>query len=326
MIKKSPNDIIMMVKTDTASKETINEVSPDEWAPKFWYVFDTLVKTYDLSKKGAVCKFFRSLCVLLPCNRYKEYYMQFISDHPIGGVLRSKDTLHCWLTNLRSNSPQTQSLIVSCAQYPENPKEWGPKYWYLFDTIVKTYDRTKRAGVCDLFRSLCTLLPCAKCKEHYRAYMKNYPIENSLQSRDTLHRWVSNLKSEISRTRLQVIQNNKIASNTHNVVSVPNAPDVRDVSNAKSNAKSVHSPLEKFTNNTDNTNNTDTTNVTGNLKGVRRGISQTIAVRTNPKKSIIRVPNAPRRVAPMKLPNLPLKQQTRQIKRPGKKSGCNCNS
>tara|TARA_B100001027_G_C16191593_1_gene296296 strand:+ start:442 stop:888 length:447 start_codon:yes stop_codon:yes gene_type:complete len=85
-----------------------------------------------------------------------------------------------------------------------DPKVWGPKLWFVIHTIALNYPDNpsydqKRIHE-DFFNNLVFLIPCDKCRIHYRQHINNNPVVNHLKNSDTLFRYTIDLHNEVNKT------------------------------------------------------------------------------------------------------------------------------
>ena len=85
-----------------------------------------------------------------------------------------------------------------------DPKIWGPKLWFVIHTIALNYPdnpsyEQKRIHE-DFFNNLVFLIPCEKCRVHYRQHINNNPIVNHLTNSDTLFRYTIEIHNEVNKT------------------------------------------------------------------------------------------------------------------------------
>ena len=71
-----------------------------------------------------------------------------------------------------------------------NPRYWGKPTWEFLDMIVATYPlenptEDRKNAVFELMDSLLILLPCPKCRLHYKEFRKHHSLTDALQSRAT---------------------------------------------------------------------------------------------------------------------------------------------
>ena len=80
--------------------------------------------------------------------------------------------------------------------------EWGPPLWYKLH--MKTFDypdvATYKEKVLAIkyFKEVEKLLPCEKCRVHYRQNLKASPIEYHVDTRDELVRWLIDLHNKVN--------------------------------------------------------------------------------------------------------------------------------
>lgn len=86
-----------------------------------------------------------------------------------------------------------------------NPEIWGPHAWMFLHTITLNYPenpsyqdkQTHRL----FFESLQDVIPCPKCKQHYKQNLIDYPIQ--LNSKKELISWLINIHNQVN------LKNNK---------------------------------------------------------------------------------------------------------------------
>lgn len=84
------------------------------------------------------------------------------------------------------------------------PSEWGPKYWYIIDLTVATYGtqptNSQKQHVFRWFNALVEVLPCDRCRAHYKQLWKRNPLTaRHLANSTTLEKWVAWMKGEVSK-------------------------------------------------------------------------------------------------------------------------------
>ena len=85
-----------------------------------------------------------------------------------------------------------------------DPTVWGPRLWFVIHTIALNYPDNpsydqKRIHE-DFFNSLVFLIPCDKCRIHYRQHINNNPVVNHLKNSDTLFRYTIDLHNEVNKS------------------------------------------------------------------------------------------------------------------------------
>ena len=81
-------------------------------------------------------------------------------------------------------------------------KEWGPTGWNFMHAITFSYpteptDDDKKEAI-NFFRSIERLLPCMRCREHYKHGLEKHPVEKYVHSRDALSRWLVNFHNSVN--------------------------------------------------------------------------------------------------------------------------------
>lgn len=87
-----------------------------------------------------------------------------------------------------------------------NPKVWGPHAWIFLHSITLNYPLHPNKQVMkqyyNFFTNLMYVLPCDKCKKHYRQNLKKYPLTNKiLSSRERLIKWLINIHNCVNETK-----------------------------------------------------------------------------------------------------------------------------
>ena len=84
-----------------------------------------------------------------------------------------------------------------------NNNVWGPSAWTFLHTITYNYpenpsDNDKK-NYHNFFDSLQHVLPCDKCKGHYKQNIQKYDLNNSLDNRDDLVKWLIDIHNEVNK-------------------------------------------------------------------------------------------------------------------------------
>ena len=81
-------------------------------------------------------------------------------------------------------------------------RKWGPDGWSLLHSITFNYplkptpkDKTEHLL---FFNTLQHILPCKYCRESFKEYMKKSPIDNNLDSRKKLSKWLYNIHNLVN--------------------------------------------------------------------------------------------------------------------------------
>jgi len=85
-----------------------------------------------------------------------------------------------------------------------DPNIWGPHGWQFLHSITLAYpeipsveDKNNHAI---FFNNLKNILPCKKCKDHFANNLLELPIENYLDSKETLFNWLVDIHNRVNIT------------------------------------------------------------------------------------------------------------------------------
>jgi hypothetical protein len=87
-------------------------------------------------------------------------------------------------------------------------KVWGPPGWLFLHSISFGYPYTinhknpahknKKAEYATFFNYVGTVLPCKYCRESYLDFLKEYPVENHLNTREEITKWLYNIHNRVN--------------------------------------------------------------------------------------------------------------------------------
>ena len=85
-----------------------------------------------------------------------------------------------------------------------DPNIWGPHAWILFDSICISYPEIpteeEKKHYKQFFYSLIYVLPCDKCKKHFKNHLKKHPLDDMILSdRENMIKWLLNIHNNISK-------------------------------------------------------------------------------------------------------------------------------
>ena len=94
-----------------------------------------------------------------------------------------------------------------------NPEIWGPGAWTFLHTVSFNYptnpsDIQKRYYK-DFFENLQNILPCPKCAHHYGHNINKYSLDDALESKDKLIKWLIDIHNEVNKKNNKKIYNYK---------------------------------------------------------------------------------------------------------------------
>lgn len=120
-----------------------------------------------------------------------------------------------------------------------DPNKWGPPLWHFLHIMTFNYpDNPTSLDIQNhqmFLESLKHILPCEKCKNHYKENITNYPPK--LQSKLEFIKWMIDLHNEVNKKNnkkiysydeaIELIKNNfekdKVVNNTQSVVKSDNS-------------------------------------------------------------------------------------------------------
>jgi len=83
-----------------------------------------------------------------------------------------------------------------------DPEIWGPHGWYFLHSITLAYpdNPTEDDKIYhkNFFESLKNILPCDKCRNHYDQNLITYPIENHLENKESLFKWLVDVHNRVN--------------------------------------------------------------------------------------------------------------------------------
>ncbi len=82
------------------------------------------------------------------------------------------------------------------------PKVWGPKLWFVIHTVALNFPENPsyqdKRNHEDFYNNLALIIPCEKCRIHYRERLNKYPIINHLEGPDKLFRYTIILHNDVN--------------------------------------------------------------------------------------------------------------------------------
>ncbi len=79
-------------------------------------------------------------------------------------------------------------------------KFWGPSLWKVIHSFAVTYQPSQKTAIKHFIeKTLTTLIPCAKCREHLKSNLKRLPLNDYLENNDTLFLWTYYLHDLVNR-------------------------------------------------------------------------------------------------------------------------------
>ena len=111
---------------------------------------------------------------------------------------------------------------------PNDPKVWGPHFWFVMKSAVDNFPLKASSQVqkqyINFFTSLKEILPCEDCKGHYTHLLKQYPIENYIHSPQELTAWYGIIYQNSSKKTKEKPQVPNPSAPIQNPSLLPSAP------------------------------------------------------------------------------------------------------
>ena len=85
-----------------------------------------------------------------------------------------------------------------------NPEIWGPPAWIFLHTITANYPENPTMDVKnkhkEFFTNLQYVLPCNKCRTHYKKHLEKFPISTDvLNKKENFVEWLINIHNEVNK-------------------------------------------------------------------------------------------------------------------------------
>ena len=97
---------------------------------------------------------------------------------------------------------------------------WGPHAWFFLHSVTFSYPdnptESDKKYFYNFFRSIADILPCSICKNHYKTNIKNFPIENFLDNRNSLVNWLIDIHNIVNEKLDNPKVNNQDIINKYN--------------------------------------------------------------------------------------------------------------
>ena len=82
------------------------------------------------------------------------------------------------------------------------PSIWGPHGWKFLHYVSMGYPTNPsyedKSNYKNFYHSLQYVLPCEKCAMNYKQNLRKLPIDNNLESRDSLVKWVIDIHNLVN--------------------------------------------------------------------------------------------------------------------------------
>lgn len=86
---------------------------PDRWGSSAWKFIDSVVDGYDEKptrrETTELTNFLTSLATVMPCDKCRESFSEYLHDKPIKKVANSKKAVRKWLRDYRNKKPDSKT-------------------------------------------------------------------------------------------------------------------------------------------------------------------------------------------------------------------------
>ena len=80
--------------------------------------------------------------------------------------------------------------------------KWGPSGWVYLHTLTFNYPDNPSKKTKQIYKRYFTMtgdiLPCKYCRESYKEFIKELPLEPALESRDKLTKWFYDIHNKVN--------------------------------------------------------------------------------------------------------------------------------
>lgn len=117
---------------------------------------------------------------------------------------------------------------------------WGPACWETMHAITYVYPehlptRDDRESMIRFFYAMGDVLPCFKCRYHFKKMLQNNPIQDNLNSREALTHWLIDRHNEVNERLGKPVVSYEFVDSKYSDYS--NQCPVKDLSTDKSDPK-----------------------------------------------------------------------------------------
>ena len=83
-----------------------------------------------------------------------------------------------------------------------DPEIWGHHGWKFLHSMTLSYpdnpSENDRNNFSQFFNILKDVLPCEKCQLHFANNLQTYPVENHLENKESLFRWLVDIHNRVN--------------------------------------------------------------------------------------------------------------------------------
>ena len=196
------------------------------WGPDGWRLLHSIAycasfpdpneSTHSISPRFYK-RFFRSIQHILPCVYCRRSYAEYMKELPIDDYLTHDLFRHTYMIHNKVNAklrgqgylsgrdPSFRAVKKEYARFVEKIDcivGWAFLYCIIFNYPEDgVCSQRRQTAYIDFFTGLRHFLPCERIREKYCAYFDRYPIQEEMENRKTLKKWLHRLEQRIRGER-----------------------------------------------------------------------------------------------------------------------------
>lgn len=97
-------------------------------------------------------------------------------------------------------TPQNDQIDIDFRS-PNNLFTYGPKFWHVIHTFAIMYKPEKHHSYLTFILSLRELIPCPRCRRHFKEHLPKIEILDYLGSKDSIFMWTYLIHDEVNVSR-----------------------------------------------------------------------------------------------------------------------------
>lgn len=128
---------------------------------------------------------------------------------------------------------------------------WGPSAWETMHSITFTYPdknptEEEKEAMVRFFYSIADVLPCYRCRKHFKESLLTHSIEDNLQNRDQLTRWLVARHNDVNqRLDKPIVSYDFVKSKYDDYKNKCNYLDIKDGQKLSSKTEKIDSSNNK---------------------------------------------------------------------------------
>jgi len=108
-----------------------------------------------------------------------------------------------------------------------NPEIWGPPTWMFLHSVSLAYPKNPleedRKNYSKFFNNLQPVLPCYKCSMNYLHHIQEDPVENHLDNKESLVKWLIGMHNKVNKlNNKDILSYDEVIDKYKNIYSLKN--------------------------------------------------------------------------------------------------------